>query len=258
MSENAEQGEPAGPSLPYETPPARLLRILSGIVLGPDKLNGRHVGVVLAMAFKEPLVEQQGAWSAAHAELLRLTGDAKDYVKARIPEFVGSPHEKAFNELNEILSTLPLNDIWKTHRERLKPLVSSSLPFSAHDGRMGPKEAPIPEVDAQAVRQKLQVLIDKVKESDWPTAFKTEILETLYNLHDRVNRFHVFGMDGVRQATALVVGTLAINQSVAKSNRELVNDAAEVLNGIADVFLKSYAIAHLVGGQVLRLLGPGA
>ena len=79
------------------------------------------------------------------------------------------------------------------------------------------------------LHQDVLSLIERVREGDWPLAFRSELLAALLNLEDRIRRFRIFGAEGVAIASARIVGTLTMNESVAKSNPGLAKEAAEVL-----------------------------
>jgi hypothetical protein len=258
MAENADNKGPESPDLEIETPPSRLLSLLIRIVIdAPDELNGQPVGKVLAGAMGVEPVDLQAAWSEAHHELVALLADAREYVKARIPDYAGSPHEATFHDLNDIITTLPMNDGWKGYRNKLRTLVRSSLPFAAFHGKTpGQVPATIPAAEVRTIRLDIASINERVLTSNWPPAFKAELSEALAYLHDRLTRFEIFGPEGVSKGAAQVFGTLAMNQPAIQSNPRLAKDTVDIVIRVADVFLKYYAIG-MIGAQVLKSLGAG-
>ncbi len=236
-----------------KTPPARLYSIFDPLVSNAEH-EGKVTGHVLALAMGRENGEVQGVWYAAHVEVMGLLDGAESYVRDRTLDYDNSPHRRTFATLRQYFSELHLNNSWQNYRRNFEPLITIALPFSIHAAELDAQAVSIDPASVETVKSKLDGLIQAVKDSDYPAEFRTELLSALVQLKDKITRFEVFGPEGIKAVTAAVVGTMVVNEAVVKTNREIAIEAADLINTIADVFLKSYAVAHLIGQTVLGLL----
>lgn len=233
------------------SPPGRLHEALEGVVVN-DNLKDYETGKIIAMVMKHEQIDVRASWYAAHGELLELLAAAEEFVRQQTKDYDKSPHARTFLTLSTHILEMDLSKPWHFYAPELKTLVTVALPYSVFEARAD--VTPIAESDVSEVLAGLEQLIKHVQTSEYPADFQTELLEVLLTLKDRIYRFEILGPEGVKKATAAVVGTLTINEHVAKSSPEVIRDAADLVSKVADVFLKTYAVGRLIGPALKQLL----
>lgn len=238
------------------TPPARLYESLRSVV-APANYDGEPVGQVLARAVGREPLDSKGSWYLAFTELNDLMVQAETFVKQATEDYENSPHARTFQALSKHFGRLDMHVNWSAVRPTFDPLVNIALPFSVHASANVVAEHEILMSEVASVQAQLEGLVEQVRASDYPAQFREELITALALLADRIHRFELFGPEGVKQAMAVVVGSVAVSQPTAGSIPEVIRSTADLVTKVADVFLKVYAVGHIAGPGIKALLTGG-
>ena len=237
-------------------PPARLLAALSPF-MGRADYDSQPTGQVLSEMFGRLPSDARPSWYLAFVDLIEIVQCAQDYVRERVPNYADTTYARTHDAFSRAMSDMAVWDPWGSQRQKLEPIVMYSLPYWLDVAPPAAAPRMIAASDVSEIRATLNELVELILASDYPHELKAELTKSLQVVLDRITRFAIFGPEGVKAATAGLVGALAVNAATVRSRADVIEKSAGLINKLADVFLKGYAIAQLTAAAVTRLLGPG-
>ena len=241
-------------NIPTATPPMRLYGLLLPYIDRGD-LDGLPTGKVLCQMLGIESQDARCNWYSAHGDLTTMVGAAQDYVRQHVANYDVTNYARTNAALATALGEMAVWDPWAAQRQKLESIVRYSLPYWTDVAPSPVRD--IASSDATSIRAALNELVELVLTSDYPPDFKLELTRSLNQVKDRIDRFTIFGPEGVKATTASLVGVLAVNAPAARSRQDIVEKSAGVVIKIADVFLKGYEVGKVAAAAVTRLLGPG-
>ncbi len=238
--------------------PVQQLETLLRRAVSDQPLAQLGTGKALATLVDLEPADLRRNWSRAFVELTNLIDDARRHAATAIPSFEGSPHARTFDAIEAVFSQVSLDGgPWTNYVPPLAHLANIALPFVVH-AVDGDGQPPVIQADLLTeVRRDLDAVLEKIIDSSLPADFKEEFARTVALLRDALIRFHVYGARGVARAAALVVGSIATNESAVKSDAGVVRETAETISKLQDIFLKAFKIG-MIGAAVWKVLGPGS
>lgn len=153
------------------------------------------------------------------AELYRLVEQARRHVQANPDlnqDLYRGPIEDVFRVLNSVQVDLP----WQEFANQLSGAVMRSLEFCAEKMDELTDEAEI-SFDALAeLKKSVEELIDELVASTMDISLRDALLLRLEEIRTVLQRYLLYGVDGLNQATENAIGTAVIKNPSTKSSPE--------------------------------------
>jgi hypothetical protein len=213
-------------------------------------------GTVMATLAGEGEPTDRPSWYRGFGAVYYLLASARDYIAERIPNFEESPHATTLSEIEGILRNMSLEAAWSNYKNTLRQLVTIALPFVVHDTKLGATTEPLSKTAIVDLKLELEDLIKRTIESSLPSDLRASLVRRLRDLLSSLDRYEIYGIEGIREAAVGVVVTLVAGSDEAKKS-PTTRSVLEFLVKLQDLVIKSAVIAQLVGPRIAGLLGAG-
>ena len=237
----------------FYVPPERLRRVIESM-LADGGLRGQNTGLVFARAMELEEPEKRTQWYRGASAFVDLLDLAQSFVANRTESFHGSPYQKAFTGIRAIIDSLDINTAWQSYFESFRPYVDTSLPLIIYATTPPGPIARVPKAGRDDLIASIDSVVEKVKQSELPSLLKQQLVRKLADLRATLDKYNLYGMEGVEEAAASVVATIFVEQEGAKKSTETIKEVLDLIIKVEDVVLKAVAIGVLLNPAVSGLL----